>query len=129
MPLRMCVKGDAGLLSEGILQQWSPERHDFALWTRAQAFTGMQIGYLLGVPVTGYSLDIGKAHTDFAEAKIGSRLIERSLQDAEIDTLAVMAMAGVTAEAQAFEEVRLRLAQHLFQHAGHLACASRSQVL
>ena len=65
-----------------------------------------QIGYLLGVPVTSYSLDIGKAHTDFAEAKMGSRLIERTLGDAELDVLAVMSMAGVAAEAQEFEDVR-----------------------
>ena len=66
----------------------------------------MQIGYLLGIPVTSYSLDIGKAHTDFAEAKMGARLIERTLGDAEIDVLSVMSMAGVAAEAQEFEEVR-----------------------
>lgn len=65
----------------------------------------LQIGYLLGVPVTSYSLDIGRAHTDFAEAKIGVRLIERTLTDEEINVLSVMAMAGVSAEAQEFEEV------------------------
>lgn len=65
-----------------------------------------QIGYLLGIPVTSYSLDIGQAHTDFAEAKMKSRLIERTLSDAELDVLSVMAMAGVAAEAQEFEEVR-----------------------
>ena len=64
-----------------------------------------QIGYLLGIPVTSYSLDIGKAHTDFAEAKMNARLIERTLDDAEIDVLSVMSMAGVAAEAQEFEEV------------------------
>jgi len=47
-----------------------------------------------------------QAHTDFAEAKMGSRLIERRLDDAELDVLAVMSMAGVAAEAQEFEDVR-----------------------
>lgn len=56
--------------------------------------------------MTSYSLDIGRAHTDFAEAKIGVRLIERTLTDEEINVLSVMAMAGVSAEAQEFEEVR-----------------------
>ncbi len=39
------------------------------------------LGYLMGVPVTGYGLDIGKEHTEFAEAKIQKRLIERVRAD------------------------------------------------
>ncbi len=35
------------------------------------------LGYLMGVPVTGYGLIIGQEHTEFAEAKIQKRLIER----------------------------------------------------
>lgn len=65
-----------------------------------------QAGYLLGVPVVDYSLDIGKAHTDFAEAKLQRRLFERQLSDAEINQLAIISMAGVASEAMAFEEVR-----------------------
>ncbi len=34
-------------------------------------------GYLMGMPVTGYGLMIGQEHTEFAEAKIQKRLIER----------------------------------------------------
>lgn len=30
----------------------------------------LQLGYLVGVPVTGYSLELGREHTEFAEAKI-----------------------------------------------------------
>ncbi|GMH35225.1 hypothetical protein BSKO_03093 [Bryopsis sp. KO-2023] len=63
------------------------------------------MGYLMGVPITGYSLDIGKEHTDFAEAKLQRRLIAGALEDSEIDVLAVVAMAGVAAEAVVFEEV------------------------
>lgn len=59
------------------------------------------------VPVTGYSLDIGKAHTDFAEAKLQQRLVERRLSDEEINQLAVVAMAGATAEAMNYEQVGL----------------------
>ena len=65
----------------------------------------MQIGYLLGVPVAAYSLYIGQAHTDFAEAKLQRRLISRQLEDSEIDQLAIISMAGVASEAQNFEEV------------------------
>lgn len=92
-------------------------------------------GYLYGVPVTAYSLDLGtrivvhqtslwhallcrqrviavgraavtgRAHTDFAEAKLQRRLIEGSLEDSEIDTLSVVALAGAAAEATQYEEV------------------------
>ena len=64
-----------------------------------------QVGYLCGVPVANYSLSIGKEHTDFAEARMQKRLIERRLEDEEIDTLALVAMAGATAEAMKYEEV------------------------
>ncbi|KAK9828518.1 hypothetical protein WJX72_000520 [[Myrmecia] bisecta] len=63
------------------------------------------IGYLLGIPVTNYSLQIGKAHTDFAEAKIQMRLIERKLTDDEINTFAVMSMAGVASEGINYPDV------------------------
>lgn len=61
--------------------------------------------YLLGVPVSGYSLMVGKEHTDFAEAALQRRLIERQLDPEEVDRLSVIAMAGATSEAMNFEEV------------------------
>lgn len=63
------------------------------------------IGYLLGVPIASYSLLLGKEHTDFAEAKIQKRLIEKSLSTEEVDCLSVIAMAGAAAEAMNYEEV------------------------
>jgi hypothetical protein len=51
-------------------------------------------GYLMGVPVTSYSLAIGEQHVEFAEAKIQARIITRDLSDTEIDGLAVVAVAG-----------------------------------
>lgn len=57
------------------------------------------------VPVAGYSLSIGKAHTDFAEAKLQQRLVARKLSDQEINQLAVVAMAGATAEAMNYDDV------------------------
>lgn len=74
------------------------------------------------VPVTGYSLDIGKAHTDFAEAKLQQRLVERRLSDEEINQLAVVAMAGATAEAMKYEQVGLSTPVRLL--AGCVAIAS-----
>jgi hypothetical protein len=55
---------------------------------------GYFAGYLMGVPVTSYSLAIGEQHVEFAEAKIQARIITRDLSDAEIDGLAVVAVAG-----------------------------------
>jgi hypothetical protein len=57
-------------------------------------------GYLMGVPVTSYGLGIGQEHVEFAEAKIQARIITRDLSDAEIDALAVVAVAGEAAEAE-----------------------------
>ncbi len=62
---------------------------------------------MLGLPVTGYSLDIGREHTEFAEARLQRRLAERAaLEDADIDALAVMAVGGMAAEGANFDEVR-----------------------
>ena len=78
------------------------------------------------VPVTGYSLDIGKAHTDFAEAKLQQRLVERKLSDEEINQLAVVAMAGATAEAMNYEEVGLATCSTHNQAPCRLCCYSTS---
>ena len=53
----------------------------------------------------GSSAATGRAHTDFAEAKLQRRLIEGSLEDSEIDALSVVALAGAAAEATQYEEV------------------------
>ncbi|PNW80131.1 hypothetical protein CHLRE_08g379175v5 [Chlamydomonas reinhardtii] len=63
------------------------------------------LGYLVGVPITGYSVELGREHTEFAEAKIQQRIIERQLTDEEIDSLALVAVAGMAAEGREYEEV------------------------
>eukprot|EP00775_Hariotina_reticulata_P006078 gene6078-6317_t len=63
------------------------------------------LGYLMGVPVTSYSLGIGQEHVEFAEAKIQARIITRDLTDAEIDALAVVSVAGIAAEGLKYEDV------------------------
>ena len=35
-----------------------------------EAVVGGRLGYLMGVPVGSYSLDLGRAHTDFIETKL-----------------------------------------------------------
>lgn len=63
------------------------------------------MGYLVGVPVTGYSMEIGLQHTEFAEAKLQHRIVEKKLDDKEIDLLSMMAVGGVAAEGRQYEEV------------------------
>lgn len=63
------------------------------------------MGYLMGVPITNYDLGIGKEHTEFAEVKMQKRLIERKMEDAEIDQLSCVAVAGIAAEGQVYEEI------------------------
>jgi hypothetical protein len=64
------------------------------------------IAYLLGVPIVDYSLDISSAHTDLLEYRLQRKLVgAQRLSDDEIDALAVIAMAGVAAEATVFPEV------------------------
>jgi len=93
-----------GLL-EFIINRFSQVFPDFRERCARHEAAHFLVGYLLGVPVVGYSLDVGQAHTDFAEAKLQSRLIERRLTDAEVDALAVVAMAGVAAEGLKYDEV------------------------
>ena len=64
------------------------------------------IAYLLGVPIVDYSLDISSPHTDLLEYRLQRKLVgAQRLSDEEIDALAVIAMAGVAAEATVFPEV------------------------
>eukprot|EP00197_Chlamydomonas_leiostraca_P008890 CAMPEP_0202868502 /NCGR_PEP_ID=MMETSP1391-20130828/10913_1 /ASSEMBLY_ACC=CAM_ASM_000867 /TAXON_ID=1034604 /ORGANISM="Chlamydomonas leiostraca, Strain SAG 11-49" /LENGTH=335 /DNA_ID=CAMNT_0049548681 /DNA_START=69 /DNA_END=1076 /DNA_ORIENTATION=- len=62
-------------------------------------------GYLVGCPITSYSVEVNRERVEFAEARLQKRLIERTLTDAEIDSLAIMAVAGIAAEGQQYEEV------------------------
>ena len=65
------------------------------------------VGYMLGVPVAGYSLGLGTAHTDFLEAKLERKVYGRiAIKESTMLPLACVSMAGVAAEAMAFEEVQ-----------------------
>ncbi|KAI8468253.1 MAG: hypothetical protein J3K34DRAFT_427638 [Monoraphidium minutum] len=63
------------------------------------------VGYLLGVPVTGYSIAMTREHVEFAETKLQARIITRDLSEAEVDQLAAVSVAGIAAEGMAYEEV------------------------
>ena len=93
-----------GLLTFAIdkFSQVFPDYRDRVLRHEAAHFL---IGYLLGVPAIGYDLALGREHTDFAEAKLQKRLFQSQLSDDEVNQLAVVAMAGVAAEAREYDQV------------------------
>ena len=64
------------------------------------------VGYMLGTSVAGYSLGLGTAHVDFLEAKLERKVYNRSIKESTMLPLACISMAGVAAEAMAFEDVR-----------------------
>lgn len=63
-------------------------------------------GYLLGFPVTNYNIMIGKARTEFVEARLQKRLYGPTLEDYEVNQFAVLAMAGAASEAMKYNEVQ-----------------------
>jgi hypothetical protein len=69
----------------------------------------VQVAYLCGVPVTAYSLDLGKEHTDLLDAKLQRKMMTPGpagkIAASDIDLLAVIAMAGVAAEGMSYEQV------------------------
>jgi len=65
------------------------------------------VGYMLGTPVAGYSLGLGTAHTDFLEAKLERKVYGRiAIKEETMLPLACISMAGVAAEAMAYDEVQ-----------------------
>lgn len=98
-----------GSVNPGILQfaidsfsQIFPDYKERVLRHEAAHFL---TAYLLGCAVGGYSLLLGKEHTDLAEAVLQRRLIEQTLDNDAVDRLSIIAVAGATAEAMNYEEV------------------------
>ncbi|KAK7247490.1 hypothetical protein RIF29_42373 [Crotalaria pallida] len=63
------------------------------------------IAYLLGVPILGYSLDIGKEHVNLIDEKIEKLIYSGQLDTKELDRLAVVSMAGLAAEGLTYDKV------------------------
>ncbi|GAQ85236.1 hypothetical protein KFL_002250160 [Klebsormidium nitens] len=63
------------------------------------------VAYMLGIPITGYSLDIGREHTNLVDFKLQKRLLEGLLNVSELERLSVVAMAGLAAEGLNFDKV------------------------
>ena len=69
----------------------TPSTHAARQHSKAAHFL---VGYLLGLPLTGYSLAMTKEHVEFAEAKLQARIITRDLAEDEVDALAAVSVAG-----------------------------------
>lgn len=81
-----------------VIDKFSQVFPDYRERVVAHEAAHLLLGYLMGVPPTSYSLAIGQEHVEFAEAKIQARIITRDLTDAEIDALAVVAVAGMAGQ-------------------------------
>ncbi|KAL8211282.1 hypothetical protein R6Q57_005719 [Mikania cordata] len=63
------------------------------------------VAYLLGLPILGYSLDIGKENVNLIDEKLEKLLYSGQLDSKELDRLAVVAMAGLAAEGLEYDKV------------------------
>lgn len=95
-----------GLLKVGIdkVARINPEYRNRIAKHEAAHFL---VGYMLGAPVAGYSLGLGTAHVDFLEAKLERKVYGQiAIKEETMLPLACISMAGVAAEAMAFDEVQ-----------------------
>lgn len=60
---------------------------------------------MLGLPILGYSLDIGKEHTNLIDQRLEKLIYSGQLDAKELDRLAVVAMAGLAAEGLEYDKV------------------------
>ncbi|KAI9165098.1 hypothetical protein LWI28_007600 [Acer negundo] len=63
------------------------------------------IAYLLGLPILGYSLDIGKENVNLINDRLEKLIYSGQLDSKELDRLAVVAMAGLAAEGLTYDKV------------------------
>ncbi|KAL5703814.1 hypothetical protein ACHQM5_022320 [Ranunculus cassubicifolius] len=63
------------------------------------------VAYLLGLPIMGYSLDIGKENVNLIDPKLQKLIYSGKLDTKELDKLAVVTMAGLAAEGLKFDKV------------------------
>ncbi|KAL5992215.1 hypothetical protein ACLOJK_013130 [Asimina triloba] len=63
------------------------------------------VAYLLGLPILGYSLDIGKEHVNLVDERLQKVIYSGQLDDKELDRLAVVSMAGLAAEGLRYDKV------------------------
>ncbi|GFQ06043.1 hypothetical protein PHJA_002748300 [Phtheirospermum japonicum] len=63
------------------------------------------VAYLLGLPILGYSLDIGKEHVNLIDQRLEKLIYSGQLDAKELDRLAIVAMAGLAAEGLQYDKV------------------------
>uniref|UniRef100_A0A2N9EKX2 Peptidase M41 domain-containing protein n=1 Tax=Fagus sylvatica TaxID=28930 RepID=A0A2N9EKX2_FAGSY len=63
------------------------------------------VAYLLGIPILGYSLDIGKENVNLIDERLEKLIYSGQLDAKELDRLAVVAMAGLAAEGLKYDKV------------------------
>lgn len=63
------------------------------------------ISYLTGLPILGYSLDIGKEHVNLVDKQLEKLIYSGQLDQKELDRLAVISMAGLAAEGLQYDKV------------------------
>ncbi|KZV25981.1 hypothetical protein F511_08926 [Dorcoceras hygrometricum] len=63
------------------------------------------VAYLLGLPILGYSLDIGKENVNLIDERLEKLIYSGQLDAQELDRLAVVAMAGLAAEGLQYDKV------------------------
>ncbi|KAI8540732.1 hypothetical protein RHMOL_Rhmol08G0008700 [Rhododendron molle] len=82
-------------------------RHEAAHFLAFFDETGpvISVAYLLGLPILGYSLDIGKEHVNLIDEKLEKLIYSGQLDAKELDRLAVVAMAGLAAEGLQYDKV------------------------
>ncbi|KAK4799919.1 hypothetical protein SAY86_025284 [Trapa natans] len=98
-----------GSISPGLLQaaiggfsSFFPDYKDRIARHEAAHFL---VAYLLGLPILGYSLDIGKEHVNLIDGKLEKLIYSGQLDPQELDRLAVVAMAGLAAEGLKYDKV------------------------
>ncbi|KAJ9670862.1 hypothetical protein PVL29_027041 [Vitis rotundifolia] len=98
-----------GSISPGLLQaaiggfsSFFPDYQDRIARHEAAHFL---VAYLLGLPILGYSLDIGKEHVNLIDERLEKLIYSGQLDTKELDRLSVVAMAGLAAEGLQYDKV------------------------